>query len=55
MPYIAFIVTYSINHCYPLLAGQQVRSLPHKTAITHLQFILTPPALVNKEAWAPGN
>ena len=41
-------------HIWDTASGQILRSLPHKSAISHLGFILTPPALVNRESWTPG-
>ena len=34
-------------------SGQVVRTIKHRAAITHLEFLLTPPALANKESWSP--
>lgn len=43
------------THLWDTASGQIIRSLPHKSAISHLSFSLTPPALVNKESWSPGS
>jgi len=42
-------------HIWDTASGQIIRSIPHKSAISHLSFTLTPPALVNKESWTPGS
>ena len=35
------------------VSAQIVRTIKHRAAITHLEFVLTPPSLVNKESWSP--
>ena len=43
----------STVHLWDTPSGQVVRSLPHKGSITHVQFIATPPALINHDKWNP--
>ena len=40
-------------HIWDSVSAQIVRTIKHRTAITHLEFVLTPPSLVNKESWCP--
>ena len=34
-------------------SGQVVRTVNHSAAITHLEFILTPPSLIDRDVWSP--
>ena len=40
-------------HIWDCQSGQIVRTIKQRAAITHLEFVLTPPALANKESWSP--
>jgi len=40
-------------HLWDTPSGQIIRSLQHKSKVTHVQFIATPPALINKDLWNP--
>merc|ERR1740137_493327 len=44
----------SVVHLWDTPSGQVVRSLPHKEGVTHVQFIATPPALLDHDRWSPG-
>ena len=41
-------------HLWDTVSGQMIRSIPHKSGLTYLQFMLTPPALLDKDSWLPG-
>jgi len=43
----------SVVHIWDCPSGQVVRSLPHKDGVTHVQFIPTPPALIDHDSWNP--
>jgi hypothetical protein len=43
------------HHTLSRSSSRSISSIPHKSAISHLSFTLTPPALVNKESWTPGS
>merc|ERR1712083_781824 len=43
----------NVVHLWDTPSGQVVRSLPHKGSVTHVQFIATPPALVDHDRWNP--
>ena len=40
-------------HIWDASSGQIVRTINHKAAITHLDFLLTPPALGDRDSWSP--
>eukprot|EP00090_Calanus_glacialis_P008952 TRINITY_DN17273_c0_g1_i1.p1 TRINITY_DN17273_c0_g1~~TRINITY_DN17273_c0_g1_i1.p1 ORF type:complete len:419 (+),score=165.14 TRINITY_DN17273_c0_g1_i1:45-1301(+) len=44
----------SVVHLWDTPSGQVVRSLPHREGVTHVQFIATPPALLDHDRWSPG-
>jgi WD40 repeat protein len=39
----------SVVHLWDTPSGQVVRSLSHQAGVTHLQFIATPPALLDHD------
>jgi len=43
----------SVVHLWDTPSGQVVRTLPHKGCVTHVQFIPTPPALIDHDKWNP--
>jgi len=40
-------------HIWDTGSGQIVRTISHRSAITHLEFVLTPPALADRDSWCP--
>ena len=44
----------SMVHLWDTPSGQVVGSLQHKEGVTHVQFMATPPALLDHDRWSPG-